>query len=197
MKKTQCLSLICLLAGSVAAYAQGPAKGDAAKGKATFDQQCGLCHDATTTDKKMGPGFKGLFKRPKLSTTGKPVNDANVTEKINEGGNGMPPFKDTLSAGDKANVIAYLKTLYVPNRMWRAAGTAARCTCNSPNHPLHLTRSTTEINPPDSCRNAADPEHASSAPSAVPACSSALSHLLRSIPEASAAERDPAPVPGN
>jgi cytochrome c2 len=88
-------------------YAQ---KGDAAKGKEVFDQ-CSVCHNADSTETKMGPGLKGLFKKAKLSTTGKPVNDANVLEKINEGGNGMPGYKDTLSDAEKANLIAYLKTL--------------------------------------------------------------------------------------
>lgn len=111
MKKNQYLTIICLLAGTTTLYGQNPAKGDAGKGKDIFDQQCGLCHDATTTDKKMGPGLKGLFKRPKLSTTGKPTNDANVLEKINEGGNGMPPEKDLLSDAEKADLLAYLKTL--------------------------------------------------------------------------------------
>lgn len=89
-------------------YAQG--KGDAAKGKEVFDQ-CSVCHNADSTDAKVGPGLKGLFKKKTLSTTGKPVNDANVLQKINEGGNGMPAYKDILSDTDKANVIAYLKTL--------------------------------------------------------------------------------------
>lgn len=110
MKKTQCLAFIFLLAGAASAHAQ--AKGDATKGKAFFDQNCGLCHDATTTDRKAGPGLKGLYKRPKLSTTGKPTNDANVNEKITAGGNGMPPFtKDNLNDADRANLLAYLKTL--------------------------------------------------------------------------------------
>jgi mono/diheme cytochrome c family protein len=96
----------------MALYGQSAPKGDAAKGKETFNQQCGLCHDATTTEKKMGPGLKGLFKRPKLSTADKPPTDANVLNKIMTGGNGMPPFKDMgLSAGDIANLMAYLKTL--------------------------------------------------------------------------------------
>jgi mono/diheme cytochrome c family protein len=60
---------------------------------------------------KVGPGLKGLFKRDKMSTTGKPTTDANVLQKINEGGNGMPSYADVLSAEEKANVIAYLKTL--------------------------------------------------------------------------------------
>ena len=104
MKKVQCLTIVCLLVGSVGAYAQ-----DVKKGTATFNDNCGLCH-STGTDQKMGPGLKGLFKKPKL-TNGKPMNDANVLDKINTGGNGMPAFKDMLAAPDKANVIAYLKTL--------------------------------------------------------------------------------------
>lgn len=94
------------LAGSTV-YAQ---KGDAAKGKEVFDQ-CSVCHNADSTEAKIGPGLKGLFKKDKLSTTGKPVNDANVIQKINEGGNGMPAYKDILSDKEKADVIAYLKTL--------------------------------------------------------------------------------------
>ncbi len=109
MKKTQCLTVLGLLLGATGLYAQP--KADAAKGKATFDQQCGLCHDALTTDKKMGPGLKGLYKRPKLSTTGKPTSDASVNEKIDVGGNGMPPMKDIVPAADRANLLAYLKTL--------------------------------------------------------------------------------------
>ena len=88
-------------------YAQ---KGDAAKGKEVFDQ-CSVCHNADSTEVKMGPGLKGLFKKGKMTSTGKPVTDANVLEKINAGGNGMPAYKDILSDTEKANVIAYLKTL--------------------------------------------------------------------------------------
>jgi cytochrome c2 len=86
-------------------YAQ---KGDAAKGKEVFDQ-CSVCHNADSTEVKMGPGLKGLFKRK--MTSGKPANDANVLQQINDGGNGMPAYKDILSDTEKANVIAYLKTL--------------------------------------------------------------------------------------
>jgi mono/diheme cytochrome c family protein len=92
--------------GSFAALA---AKGDAAKGKEVFGQ-CAVCHDADTTEQKMGPGLKGLFKRDKL-VNGKKVTEATVRDKIEQGGNGMPPFKDTLSDQEKDDVIAYLKTL--------------------------------------------------------------------------------------
>jgi cytochrome c2 len=96
------------LAGSTSVYAQGT--GDAAKGKEVFEQ-CSVCHNADSTERKMGPGLKGLFKKSKLDSNGKPVTDANVLDKINEGGNGMPSYKDMLTADEKANLLAYLKTL--------------------------------------------------------------------------------------
>ena len=83
---------------------------DAAKGKSTFEDSCSVCHNSDSTERKMGPGFKGLFKRDKLAN-GKAVNEANVTGVINEGGNGMPPFGDTLTKTEKENVVAFLKTL--------------------------------------------------------------------------------------
>jgi len=87
-------------------YAQ---KGDAAKGKEVFEQ-CSVCHNSDSAEVKMGPGLKGLFKKGKLSS-GKPANDAGVLAQINEGGNGMPAYKDILSDAEKTNLIAYLKTL--------------------------------------------------------------------------------------
>ncbi len=84
-------------------------KGDAEKGKEVF-QQCGVCHNADSTEKKMGPGLKGLFQNEKM-TNGKKPTEANVRAKIDEGGNGMPSYKEMLSDEEKADLIAYLKTL--------------------------------------------------------------------------------------
>ena len=84
-------------------------KGDAAKGKAVFEQ-CGVCHNPDSDEKKMGPGLKGLFKKAKM-VNGKAPSEANVKAKIDEGGNGMPPYKDMLSDQEKDDLIAYLKTL--------------------------------------------------------------------------------------
>ncbi|MCE5308163.1 MAG: c-type cytochrome [Acidobacteriales bacterium] len=86
-----------------------PSSGDAAKGKTVFEQ-CSVCHNATSLEKKVGPGLKGLFRRSKLAS-GKPVNDENVMARINTGGEGMPPFKDILSDKERADLLAYLKTL--------------------------------------------------------------------------------------
>jgi len=82
---------------------------DAKKGEAAFEN-CLVCHNADSTEVKIGPGLKGLFKREKL-VNGKPVNEENVKALITEGSGAMPPFGDAISADDKDNIIAYLKTL--------------------------------------------------------------------------------------
>ena len=100
--------MICvaaLAAGSHSVFAAGTA----AKGKEVFDQ-CSVCHNADSDEKKIGPGLKGLFKKDKL-VNGKKPSDATVREKIDEGGNGMPAYKDILSDQEKDDLIAYLKTL--------------------------------------------------------------------------------------
>jgi mono/diheme cytochrome c family protein len=84
-------------------------KGDPDKGKEVF-QQCAVCHNADSTDKKMGPGLKGLFSKDKMNNGKKPTEE-NVRAQIDEGGNGMPAYKDMLGDDDKDNLIAYLKTL--------------------------------------------------------------------------------------
>jgi cytochrome c len=101
-----CASLLVAGAGAFAADKAG----DAAKGKDTFEANCSVCHNSDSTDVKVGPGLKGLFKREALANK-KKVNDANVLDVINNGGNGMPAFADQLSDQEKADLLAYLKTL--------------------------------------------------------------------------------------
>ncbi len=102
--------MVCLGAGVLAA-SLGLAKkpGDPAKGKVVF-QQCAMCHNSDTADKKMGPTLKGLFHKEKLQN-GKKVTEQTVRAQVDNGGNGMPPFKDMLSDQEKEDLIAYLKTL--------------------------------------------------------------------------------------
>ena len=88
---------------------QKTTKGDPAKGKETFEQ-CSVCHNVDTDEKKMGPSLKGLFQH-KTMAGGKPVTDENVLAQINNGGNGMPAYNDMLSAEEKANLLAYLHTI--------------------------------------------------------------------------------------
>ncbi len=99
--------VVTLMGGSVPGLMA--AKGNAEKGKEIFTQ-CGVCHNADSDEKKMGPGLKGLFKKDKLAN-GKKVTEATVRSQIDEGGKGMPSYKDMLTDQDKDDLIAYLKTL--------------------------------------------------------------------------------------
>jgi cytochrome c len=83
--------------------------GDARTGSAVF-AQCAVCHDAASGGKKLGPGLKGLFKKPRLAD-GKAMTEANVRARIEAGGKGMPPYRQLLDAVEKDDLIAYLKTL--------------------------------------------------------------------------------------
>ena len=93
-----CCGAIALVSGLTLA-GQKDKKGDAEKGKEVF-QQCAVCHNADSTEKKMGPGLKGLFSREKMNNGKKPT-EANVREKIDEGGQGMPAYKEMLSDEEK------------------------------------------------------------------------------------------------
>src|ERR1041385_260804 len=103
------LIAVCAVVAAATRIVPAADKGNAAKGKEVFEQ-CGVCHNADSEEKKMGPGLKGLFKREKM-TNGKKPSDATVRAKVDEGGNGMPAYKDMLSDTEKDDLIAYLKTL--------------------------------------------------------------------------------------
>jgi cytochrome c len=81
--------------------AAGAAAPDPAKGKKVFEQ-CAVCHNVDSPAKKMGPSLQKLFKR---------LTEEKVRGQIDRGGNGMPGYKDILSAEEKNNLIAYLKTI--------------------------------------------------------------------------------------
>jgi mono/diheme cytochrome c family protein len=105
--KISILVLTCALGlSSTALFGQ-----TAAKGKSVFEDNCSVCHNSDSTERKMGPGLKGLFKKAKMDSTGKQPTEANILEKINGGGNGMPSYKDVLSDQERKDLIAYLKTL--------------------------------------------------------------------------------------
>jgi mono/diheme cytochrome c family protein len=84
--------------------------GDVAKGKEVFEQ-CGVCHNADSEEKKMGPGLKGLFKKQTFADGKTKVTEESVLKKINEGGNGMPAYAEMLDKADIKHLMAYLKTL--------------------------------------------------------------------------------------
>ena len=117
MRKTSHLVLL-ILALMVAlpliiAAGQNAASGNATAGKTVFMKNCNLCHYADKTDKKIGPGLKGLFHLKELPQSHRPFSEAAVREQIQNGNSrkGMPPFGKKLSKADVDNLIAFLKTV--------------------------------------------------------------------------------------
>jgi cytochrome c len=99
-----------LLGLSLTAGSQAQMSADATAGKAIFDSKCAICHSADTTDKKIGPGLKGLYARGTMAD-GSKVTDETVTLRIVNGKTPMPAFKDTLTPAEIKQVVEYLKTL--------------------------------------------------------------------------------------
>jgi cytochrome c len=105
------LSLAAVLGLSIAAAGHAQLSPAATQGKATFDGKCAVCHSADTTDKKIGPGLKGLYTRGVFQDGTTKVTDESVTERIQNGKIPMPPFKDTLKPEEIQQLVEYLKTL--------------------------------------------------------------------------------------
>ena len=102
-----CLSFV--LVASMA-LAQKKGKGEPEKGKEVFEQ-CGVCHNADSEEKKMGPGLKGLFKKATFADGKTKVSEETVRTKVNTGGNGMPAYQEVLTDEERDHLIAFLKTL--------------------------------------------------------------------------------------
>jgi mono/diheme cytochrome c family protein len=99
------LALVCAAPSAIAAEGDG----DAATGKELFDTKCAICHNVDSTEKKIGPGLKGI-KDGKLPS-GKEATYKNVMDNLNQGGGGMPAFEKLLTAEEKDHIIAYVMTL--------------------------------------------------------------------------------------
>ncbi len=123
-RKLVLMLVVALAAGLAAARPAGDTKkkapekkpaaakkaGDTAAGQDLYKSNCAVCHFADKTDKRIGPGMKGLFKREKLFDD-RPVNEENVRNLILNGGGKMIPFKEKLDSKQVDDLIAYLKTL--------------------------------------------------------------------------------------
>ena len=94
-------SLLCL---SALAFAQDPAEG-----KKLFETKCGVCHSSDTEEFRIGPSLKGAKKG--MFSSGKYANHTTILKRINEGGNGMPVYRELLTKEQKENIISYVLTL--------------------------------------------------------------------------------------
>lgn len=79
-------------------------------GQTVYNTYCTICHLAASTEKKVGPGLKGLGKREKFAA-GEKITDDSLRAWIEKGGKDMPGFKETLTPEQIRDVMAYVKTL--------------------------------------------------------------------------------------
>jgi len=80
------------------------------RGKNLFDAKCSFCHDAYSTDTKVGPGLKGLLKNPNLPVSKNPATPENIRKQLVQPFNRMPSF-GYLSDEEIKDIIAFLNTL--------------------------------------------------------------------------------------
>ena len=101
----------------VAAPAPAP-QGDAAKGKAKYQEVCAACHGAT--GKGDGPAAAGLPTKPRNHTDYaymSKLKDQQIFDTIKKGGQAMgksplmPPWGGQLSDQQIRDLVAYIRTL--------------------------------------------------------------------------------------
>ncbi|MGD9650957.1 MAG: cytochrome c [Candidatus Dadabacteria bacterium] len=108
------LTVLCLSLGAAASNAE--TKGDAAKGKTTFENTCAACHGPG--GKGDGPAAAALDPKPKNLTDAELLStqtDDFIYKVISEGGAAvglspmMAPWGGVLSEQDIWNVVAFIR----------------------------------------------------------------------------------------
>jgi uncharacterized membrane protein len=90
---------------------ENPAQTESAMaGKNLFEKNCSFCHFTDSTDTKVGPGLKGLFKLEKMPVSEWAVTPKNVQRQLKTPFDQMPPF-DKLSDVELKALTDFLQTL--------------------------------------------------------------------------------------
>jgi cytochrome c len=80
------------------------------RGEAVYKGHCAICHYAASTEKKIGPGLKGLSKRARFAD-GTKIDTQSLTRVIQKGGKNMPPLRDDLTDAQIRDLLAYMRGL--------------------------------------------------------------------------------------
>lgn len=80
------------------------------QGKELFDKKCSSCHLADSTQAKVGPGLKKLFKKETMPVSGWPVSEENLKKQLITPFDQMPAF-DQLTDKEITTLTDYIKTL--------------------------------------------------------------------------------------
>jgi cytochrome c len=98
------MKVFILFTASILAHAA-----DASSGKALFQQKCAICHATETAQRRIGPALKGV-KEGSLPSHRNATHDT-VLQQIEDGGGGMPVFRELLTKEQKEDLVAYVLTL--------------------------------------------------------------------------------------
>ncbi len=84
-------------------------KGDPARGRLVFEQNCERCHDAYSREEVTGPGLQGI-RNGKLPD-GKAATREKILDVVNNGPAEMTAFENRLTQQEKEDVVAFVLTL--------------------------------------------------------------------------------------
>ncbi len=80
-----------------------------ARGQEIYYYSCWMCHNSyTVAAGTPAPLLEDLHDRSSMMMSGKPVTDANIADKIRNGGALMPAFRHHLSDADIADLVSYI-----------------------------------------------------------------------------------------
>jgi len=82
---------------------------DPSAGKALFEQNCAICHATESSERRIGPALKGV-KDGQLPSHKNATHDT-VLQQIENGGGGMPLFRELLTKAEKEAIVGYVLTL--------------------------------------------------------------------------------------
>jgi cytochrome c len=97
----------CTILLGFAAFAQNAP--DAPDGKKLFEKKCSICHASDTSERRIGPSLKGV--KDGHLPGGRDATREIILKQLNDGGNGMPVFRELLSDAEKESVARYVLTL--------------------------------------------------------------------------------------
>jgi Cytochrome C oxidase, cbb3-type, subunit III len=80
------------------------------RGRTLFVSKCAICHDPNSTRTIIGPGLKGILKRPTLPISGRPATPEDIRFQLRQPMGRMPSFA-YLSEEQVEDLLAYLNTL--------------------------------------------------------------------------------------
>jgi cytochrome c len=95
---------LLLLTISALAHAADPSNG-----KTLFEEKCAICHASDSSERRIGPALKGV-KDGQLPSHKNATHDT-VLQQIDNGGGGMPVFRELLTKEQKEEIVAFVLTL--------------------------------------------------------------------------------------